>query len=110
MPRRRYDCIRVGLRRTDKIEYEIGESAVFVRTDVTQESDWEDELFDALGLSKSLMQEIVQPGSFIGKLDNKIARQLGSKSFGTPISNITRLQNWGYQVELDSLNQDKATL
>lgn len=39
--------------------------------------DWEDELFDTLGVSKSLMQEIVQPGSLIGKLDNKIAQRLG---------------------------------
>jgi len=38
---------------------------------------WEDELFDALGVSKSLMQEIVQPGSLIGKLDKNIAQQLG---------------------------------
>jgi rhamnulokinase len=38
---------------------------------------WEDELFDALGVSKSLMQEIVQPGSFIGKLDKNVAQQLG---------------------------------
>lgn len=38
---------------------------------------WEDELFDALGISKSLMQKIIQPGSFVGKLDSKIAKQLG---------------------------------
>jgi len=38
---------------------------------------WENELFDALGVSKSLMQEIIQPGSIIGKLDKNIAQQLG---------------------------------
>ncbi len=38
---------------------------------------WEDELFGALGVSKSLMQEIVQPGSLIGQLDKNIAQQLG---------------------------------
>ncbi|UCE43189.1 MAG: rhamnulokinase [Candidatus Aminicenantes bacterium] len=40
---------------------------------------WEDELFDTLGVSKSLMQEIVQPGFIIGKLDKKFAHQLGWK-------------------------------
>jgi rhamnulokinase len=38
---------------------------------------WEDELFDALEISKSLMQEIVQPGTLIGKLDKKITQGLG---------------------------------
>jgi rhamnulokinase len=38
--------------------------------------DWEDELFAAVGVSKSLMKEIIQPGSFIGKLDKMIAQRL----------------------------------
>jgi rhamnulokinase len=42
-----------------------------------RKKSWEGELFNALGVSKSLMQEIVQPGAFIGKLDKKIAQQLG---------------------------------
>ena len=38
---------------------------------------WESELFAALTIPMSLMQEIIQPGTFVGKLDKKIARQLG---------------------------------
>jgi rhamnulokinase len=39
--------------------------------------DWEEEIFEALGISKSIMQEIVQPGSLIGKLEKNIARRFG---------------------------------
>lgn len=42
--------------------------------------DWEDELFHALKISKSLMKEIVKPGSLIGGMDKKITRQLGWKN------------------------------
>jgi rhamnulokinase len=45
--------------------------------------EWEGELFDALGLSRSLMQEIVQPGTMIGNLDERITRQFGWK--GVPV-------------------------
>ena len=41
--------------------------------------EWEEELLDALGLSRSLMQELVQPGSKVGNLDERIARQLSWK-------------------------------
>jgi rhamnulokinase len=44
-----------------------------------QKGDWEKELFDALGLSPSLMEEIIPPGSKIGKLSGKISRQCGGK-------------------------------
>jgi rhamnulokinase len=44
-----------------------------------QKGDWEEELFEALGVSKTIMQEIVQPGSLIGKLDRQITGQLGWK-------------------------------
>ena len=40
---------------------------------------WEAELFDALGISESIMQEIVPPGSLIGKLEKNITRRLGWK-------------------------------
>ncbi|MBN2613615.1 MAG: rhamnulokinase [Bacteroidales bacterium] len=36
---------------------------------------WEKELFDAIGVSASIMQEIVQPGAIIGKLTADIARE-----------------------------------
>lgn len=38
---------------------------------------WEDELFEALGVPKSLMQEIVEPGTVIGNLDETICRETG---------------------------------
>jgi rhamnulokinase len=44
-----------------------------------KKGEWEEELFDALGLSRSLMQEIVQPGTKIGILDERITNQLGWK-------------------------------
>jgi rhamnulokinase len=39
--------------------------------------DWEDELLHALGIPRSLLREVVQPGSLIGDLDTEITRQLG---------------------------------
>lgn len=44
-----------------------------------KKGEWEGELFEALGLSRSLMQEIVQPGTMIGNLDKRISQQLGWK-------------------------------
>jgi rhamnulokinase len=41
--------------------------------------EWEKELFDALGISRSLMQEVVQPGVFIGNLDVKISCDMGRR-------------------------------
>lgn len=38
---------------------------------------WEKELFDALGVSGSIMQDIVPPGTVIGKMDEQITRNLG---------------------------------
>ncbi len=40
-------------------------------------NDWEDELLSALGLSKSLMQAIVQPGTVIGPISQEIADEVG---------------------------------
>lgn len=34
--------------------------------------------------------------------EQRIARLLGTKRFGTPISNITSLQRWGYKVDFQS--------
>jgi rhamnulokinase len=45
--------------------------------------DWESEIFDALGVSRSIMQEIVQPGSFVGRLEKNIGRPLGWE--GVPV-------------------------
>jgi rhamnulokinase len=38
---------------------------------------WDDELFDALRIPKSIMQEIVLPTTVIGKLDTSICRETG---------------------------------
>jgi len=42
-----------------------------------RKAGWEGELFDALGISESLMQEVVQPGTIIGTLIPEISRPLG---------------------------------
>jgi len=41
--------------------------------------DWESEIFERLGVSKGIMQEIVQPGTIIGKLTEDISAQTGLK-------------------------------
>jgi rhamnulokinase len=38
---------------------------------------WEDELFDALGIPRTFMQDIVSPGAVIGALDEGVAREAG---------------------------------
>ncbi len=48
-----------------------------------KKKDWESEIIEALGISPSMMQEIVQPGSFIGNLEKNIARHLGWE--GVPV-------------------------
>jgi rhamnulokinase len=40
-------------------------------------NDWEDELFKALDISRSIMQEIVSPGTILGDLHEAICRQVG---------------------------------
>ncbi len=42
--------------------------------------DWEDELFGALGISKSIMQEIIPPGTVLGNLLPGIAQEVGLQS------------------------------
>ena len=39
--------------------------------------DWEDELFAALGVSRSIMQEVIPPGEIIGELSPAIGSQTG---------------------------------
>ncbi|UCC69042.1 MAG: rhamnulokinase [Armatimonadota bacterium] len=41
--------------------------------------DWEEELFAALGISRDIMQEIVPPGTVLGKLEGEICRETGLK-------------------------------
>jgi rhamnulokinase len=42
-----------------------------------RKAGWEGELFDALGISKSLMEEVIQPGTVIGNLIHEISQPLG---------------------------------
>ncbi|MCI0494756.1 rhamnulokinase [candidate division KSB1 bacterium] len=42
-----------------------------------REKDWDDELFQALGISKNIMQEIVPPGRVLGNLLESIANETG---------------------------------
>ncbi len=42
-----------------------------------REARWEKELFDALGIPARIMQDIVQPGTVIGTLDEAAAREAG---------------------------------
>lgn len=39
---------------------------------------WAAEIFDALGLSQRIMQDIVSPGTIIGRLDERVARSTGT--------------------------------
>ncbi len=45
-----------------------------------RKNSWDDELFNALSISKNIMQEIVPPGTVLGKLLENIARETGLKS------------------------------
>ena len=38
---------------------------------------WDDVIFDRLGLPKHLMQEIIYPGTFIGRLSDELAEEVG---------------------------------
>ncbi len=42
-----------------------------------RKADWEEELFEAMDVPRSLMQEIIQPGTIIGNLDKEISQPLG---------------------------------
>jgi rhamnulokinase len=44
-----------------------------------RKNEWVDELFIALGVSKSIMQEVVPPGTIIGYISEHIGRQTGIK-------------------------------
>ncbi|MBN2166002.1 MAG: rhamnulokinase [Marinilabiliaceae bacterium] len=43
-------------------------------------NNWDNQLFDALGISKDIMQQVVEPGTIIGNLHNAICSQTGIKS------------------------------
>lgn len=45
--------------------------------------DWESEIFEALEVSPSIMQDIIQPGSLVGKLEKNIGCRLGWE--GVPV-------------------------
>jgi rhamnulokinase len=42
-----------------------------------RKKDWDDELFDGLGISKSIMEEIVPPGTVLGNLSEIVANETG---------------------------------
>jgi rhamnulokinase len=48
--------------------------------------DWAEELFEVLGVSKSIMQEIVPPGTVIGNLDRTICQETGLRQI--PVSAV----------------------
>jgi len=48
--------------------------------------EWEDELFEALGISRSFMQEIILPGTIIGNLDRTICQEIGLDQI--PVSSV----------------------
>ncbi len=68
------DIFNYLLTREKKTEFTIATTSQLYNP---RKSDWEGELFDALGISKSLMKEIVQPGTIIGSLIPEISRPLG---------------------------------
>ncbi len=47
------------------------------------EKDWEKELFEAIGISRSVMQKIVQPGTIIGELRDSVVEE--TKMPHTPV-------------------------
>ena len=42
-----------------------------------RKNDWDDELFNGLGISRSIMQEIVPPGTILGHLLESVANETG---------------------------------
>jgi rhamnulokinase len=72
-----------------------------------QKNNWDDELFTALGISKDIMQDIVQPGTIIGHINKHIQKQTGvnqipviavaSHDTGSAIAAIPAMGNgWAY--------------
>lgn len=68
---------------------------------------WEPELFKNIGVSMDIMQEIIQPGSVIGKIDQSISKETGlsqipivavaSHDTGSAIAAIpAEGENWAY--------------
>lgn len=44
------------------------------------------------------------------RTEAEIAALLGTKAYGTPISRVTRLRDWGYLGDIASLSQQELTL
>ena len=72
-----------------------------------RKGDWEEELFKALEVPKTLMQEVVQPGTIIGELDPEISRTSGgdpvpviavaSHDTGSAVAAVPAVgQDWAY--------------
>ncbi len=49
-------------------------------------NDWEKELFDAIGINKDIMCEIIQPGEVIGELTGMVGKETGLP--GLPVTSI----------------------
>jgi len=72
-----------------------------------RKNDWEDKLFTALGISRNIMQQIVQPGTILGCLTGSVSRQsstnvipvvaVASHDTGSAIAAIPATgNNWAY--------------
>lgn len=59
-----------------KTEFSIASTSQLLKPGTTE---WEEELFTAMGLSSTLMNEVVKPGTVIGPLTNEICRETGSQ-------------------------------
>jgi len=68
---------------------------------------WEAELFDILGVSQSIMQEVVAPGTIIGQIDDAVCKELDIKTMpviavashdtGSAIASVpAEGENWAY--------------
>ena len=68
------DMISYFLTGTKKTEFTIATTSQLYNP---LKKDWDDELFGALGISKSIMQEIVPPGTVLGNLSASIANETG---------------------------------
>ncbi|MDP4185950.1 MAG: rhamnulokinase family protein [Bacteroidota bacterium] len=59
-----------------KTEFSIASTSQLLRPGTNQ---WEEKLFDVLGLPTSLMNEVVWPGTILGNLTEEICEETGSK-------------------------------
>ena len=70
-------------------------------------NEWEERLFEALGLPKSIMQEVIPPGTILGNLSKTVGREVGlqelpviavaSHDTGSAVAAVpSRGENWVY--------------